>query len=488
MADTNLDNTLLFETTASGVEAGDLFVREMHAVEALSAPYEVRITLETNVDGGIPPDAVDSLLDSSCAICFGPGGLHRISGVLRQLELVEMEMDGSRALYEATLVPRLWLSTLNRRSRCFNEEAVPDIIKKVLKELELTDGTDFELRLSESYTAREYVVQYEESDFAFLSRWMERLGMFYFFEQGDVEKLIIADSNSAMVPATEHSEVTYGTTAGQGILGAIQHMRRRDRRVPKSVHCRDYNWRTPGSLVKGDADIDADHGVGLQAFTGDHFKDDGEGATDARVRAEGFFATKHVYSAWTVNPDFSPGCRFTVAGAPVGELDGQYFITRAVHRASQNGEGAGVGDYRNEIEAIQYATPYRAPRVTPWPKIDGIIHAKIDAASVSSAAPVDEKGRYKVVFPYDLYGAFGGKASRWVRKSEPYSGPEYGMHFTLHVGAEVAVAHIHGDPDRPVILGSVPNATTISPLTSTNATRSAIRTRSGIMIDFQDDA
>lgn len=488
MSATHLDNTLIFETTAPSISPGDFFVREMHGVEALSTPYEIRLTLECTVDGGLGPESIAELLDASCQIGFGPGGVQRIAGVLRQIELVDLEATGERALYEAVLVPRFWLTTLNRRSRCFNDHSIPDIIRVVLSDMEWTEGADFELRLNETYEAREYVVQYEESDFAFLSRWMERLGMFYFFEQnGEKDKLVIADANSALVPVPDHPECVYAVH-DEGMAGAIHRIRRRDRRMPSKVHVRDYNWRTPARPVTGDADVDTEHGVGLQAYTGDHFRDDAEGRRYARLRAEGFKATRQVYTAWSVNTDFAPGYRFTLSGAPVGELDIEYLITRVVHHAEQHGESAGAGTYRNDIEAIAFEVPYRPPRVTPWPRIDGIIHAKIDAEVVSSAAPIDEKGRYKVVFPYDLYGAFGGKASRWVRKAEPYSGPEYGMHFTLHVGAEVAVAHIHGDPDRPIILGSIPNEATVSPLTSVHATRSAIRTRSGILIDFEDDA
>jgi type VI secretion system secreted protein VgrG len=488
MTETHLDNTLLFETTASGVEPGDFIMRAMRGEEALSNPYEFRLTLECTVDGGASPDTIDAMLAATCHVAFGPDGAHRVSGVLREIELLEMDVDSSRGIYDAVLVPRFWLAKLNRRSRCFNDQALPDIIRKVLKELGLAEGADFDLHLSATYTPREYVVQYEETDFAFLSRWMERLGIFYYFEQTDEkEKLVLVDSNSALVAAPDHAEVTYAYQ-DEGVLGGIHRMRRRDRRVPRKMHVRDYNWRTPAKLVHGAVDIDAEHGFGLQAFTGDHFRDDGEGATYATLRAEGWLATKSVFSAWTVNPDFAPGYRFTVSGAPVGELDAEYAITRVTHVAEQSGEAAGAGTYRNEIEAIAYGTTYRPPRVTPWPRVDGIIHAKIDAESVSSAAPIDDKGRYKVVFPYDLYGGFGGAASRWVRKAEPYSGAEYGMHFTLHIGAEVAIAHVNGDPDRPIIVGSVPHGVTTSPLTSAHATRSAIRTRSGILLDFEDDA
>ena len=489
MSTTQLDNTLTFETTAAGIESADLHLTEMRGFEALSTPYEFKLTLESVIEGGLAPESVDELLAATSQIGFGPGGLHRVSGVIRQIELVEMELQGSRCLYEAYLVPRFWLSTLTRRSRCFNEMSIPDIISTVLTEMGLADGTDFELRLVETYAAKEYVVQYEESDFAFLSRWMERLGIFYCFEQSeDCEKLVITDANAQLVPAPDYPTVTYAMHEQAGVAGGIHRMRRRDRRVPASVHVRDYNWRTPSRGVRGDAAVDAEHGFGLQSYTGDHFKDDGEGATQARIRAEGFNATKQTFQAWSVNPDFAPGYRITVTGAPVGELDTEYVLTRVVHQAAQHGEGAGAGVYRNELEAIGYEVPYRAPRLTQWPRIDGIIHAKVDAESINSAAPIDDNGRYRVVFPYDLYGAHGGRATRWVRKAEPYSGPSYGMHFTLHVGSEVAIAHVYGDPDRPIIVGSVPNPAMASPLVDANATRSAIRSRSGILIDFEDDA
>src|SRR5690606_28358872 len=144
--------------------------------------------------------------------------------------------------------------------------------------------------------------------------------------------------------------------------------------------------------------VDAERGFGLQAFCGDHFSDDDEGTRQARVRAELFNATKRVFSAWSVNADFAPGLRVSVSGAPVGELDTEYLITQVLHQADQRTDAAGAGDYRNELEAIAFETPFRAPRITPWPRVDGILHAKIDAESVNSAAPIDDKGRYRVVF------------------------------------------------------------------------------------------
>lgn len=487
MAETHVENSLLFEATGGGFSSGDFLVHSMRGREALSTLYEFEVVFTCMVDGGIAPDAAAEMLDGTAQIGFGVGGTQRISGVLRELELYETDVDAQRSAYRALLVPRFWLTTLTRRSRCLNEMTVPDVIRQVLVEHDLVEGTDFELRLTGSYPEREYIVQYEETDFAFLCRWMERLGIFYTFEHGEErEKLVITDANSELVAAPIHGEVVYSARRDAAV-GGLHNLRRIHRKVPRRVHVRDFNWRTPGRIVHGAHDVDADHGKGLQAFYGDHFKDDGEGATYAQMRAEGLAVPKTTYAATSVNLDFAPGYRITLSGSPVGDLDLEYVITEVIHESTQE-RGVDNATYQNSIRLIEHATPYRPPRVTPWPRIDGVMHAKIDAESISSAAPIDDQGRYRVVIPYDLYGKFGGKATRWVRKAEPYTGPAHGMHFTLHSGAEVLLAHTGGDPDRPVIVAAAPNPATGSPLTSTHATRSAIRTRSGILLDFEDDA
>ena len=183
MTNTHLDSTMLFETTASGFHSGDFEVRTMDGFEAISTLYEFHLTLACTIDGGIDPDGVNELLDATCSIGFGPAGAQRVYGVLREIELTDMERDAVRSTYRAVLVPRFWMSTLTRRSRVFNEKSIPDIIREVLSDLSLSEGTDFELLMTADYPVREYVVQYEESDFAFLSRWMEKLGIFYCYDQ-----------------------------------------------------------------------------------------------------------------------------------------------------------------------------------------------------------------------------------------------------------------------------------------------------------------
>lgn len=485
----HLDNTLVFESSAPEVREGDLEVLRLEGREALSALYTFDLDVECTVDGGLPPDTISSLLQASAQVGFGPAGLRRVHGVIEAVALLNMQPDGRRSWYRLSLRPRFYLASLCRRSRAFLNTAVPDVLRQVFSGQGMEESRDFELRLGGDYPAREYVVQYEESDFHFASRWMERVGMFYWFEHTDEgDKLVVADHNEEFQPAPQHAQCTYSPKTDEGALGAIQGLTRRSIRLPEAVHVRDYNWRAPTHWVEGEAGVDAGFGRGRMGYYGDHVGTEGDATDMARRRAEGFLSQQHVHEAWTLHADFAPGCRFTLTGAPMGELDIEYVLTEVRHEASQDTRSAGSGAYRNTLCAIPMDTPYRAPRTTRWPRIAGVVQAKIDAETVSAAAPIDDQGRYRVVLPFDHAGRFGGRASRWIRKAEPYAGAAYGTHFTLHAGAEVLLAHLNGDPDRPVIVGAVPNATHPSPVTDTYATRSALRSRSGILFDFEDDA
>ncbi len=156
-------------------------------------------------------------------------------------------------------------------------------------------------------------------------------------------------------------------------------------------------------------------------------------------------------------------------------------------RASLRVRAGNEATLDQELELAEHASPYRPPRRTPKPRIHGFIHGRVDGPAHSTAAPIDEHGRYKVLLPFDLNGQPGGKASRWIRVAQPAAGAGYGVHLPLHLGAEVAIGPLGGDPDRPVIIGSMHNADTPNPVTNSNATQSWIQTQAGVRILFDDD-
>lgn len=482
---------LSFETTLGHdtIAEGELLLRDLHGVESLSTLFDFDLTLECNRDGGLHVDIIDELFGAQCFVRFGSPPMRVVSGVLSHVELVSMSDDGKHSEYRVELVPRLWRTTLVHRSRCFVDKSIPDIIRAVLNEHDLQERSDFELRIKDDdypKNADGHVVQYEETDFAFLSRWMERLGLFYFFEQSDSgDVLVITDTNAELAGPPDHPDLQYSfheAVHAPGVMGA---MRRMTRVRPKRVHIRDYNWRDKPAIVRGNALVDDAAGYGLQAYYGRHVPDDAEAEKHAQIRAEEWMAGKHTYTGGSVNQDFWPGQRVKVSDSPNGEFDLDFVLTTVVHQGEW---GLGGGSYSNQVEMIDYKHQYRAPQRTPWPRINGVMHARIDYETHSSVAPIDGRGRYRVLLPYDLYGQRGKYPSRWIRKAEGYSGPRQGIHFTLHGGAEVLLAHIDGDPDRPLIVGAVPNDAEPSPYVDNEGTRHGIRTRSGILIDFQDDA
>ena len=133
---------------------------------------------------------------------------------------------------------------------------------------------------------------------------------------------------------------------------------------------------------------------------------------------------------------------------------------------------------------------YRPPRVTPRPRIHGVITGITEPAPAGTSgrhAQIDEQGRYTVKFFFD--GAAGEgrqRSSAPVRMAQPHAGDGYGMHFPLKPSVEVTVTFVDGDPDRPIISGAVPNPVTTSPVTRREATLNRLKTQSGAMIEFKD--
>jgi type VI secretion system secreted protein VgrG len=144
--------------------------------------------------------------------------------------------------------------------------------------------------------------------------------------------------------------------------------------------------------------------------------------------------------------------------------------------------------YRNSFRAIPASRAYRPPRITPRPRIHGLLSRVVKSNAVGRRARIDPKGRYTVQFHFDTAAGGSAKASRPVRMAQPHAGPGYGMHFPVKPGTEVLLGFIDGDPDRPIIVGAIPNESAPSPVTASNAHVNQIRTVSGIVVELDDYA
>ena len=454
----------------------DFRVISFHGRESISGVFQFDIDLvsaDENVD-------FDGLFNRSASLTIGADDNLGFHGVVASLQ--QTDTESGMAMYRVVLAPRLWYLGLNHRCCIHQEVTVPEIVSAVLKEHNLSEGNDFSLRLSEKYPKREYVVQYQETDLNFVSRWLEHEGILYFYRG---QQLVFADRSAQLEPIASPN-LPYRVPSGLETSGAesVQRVSLNQQMLPSDVLLKDYNWRKPQLELKTWSKA-AKAGRGRMMEYGNHYKDDVEGKRLARVRGEEIRCRQRQIQGQSDCPRFRSGFRFTLEEHP--RLDGDYLLTEVVHHGAQTGAGASGteqgepkgGDYGNQFVAIPAKMPFRPLRKTPKPKLYGTMNAKVDGAGSGQYAEIDEQGRYKVIMPFDVSGKGGGQASRFIRMAQPYGGSDYGMHFPLHKGIEVIWSCIDGDPDRPIICGAVPNPDTASPVTQQNHTKSIIRDYGG---------
>ncbi|MFA5904564.1 MAG: type VI secretion system tip protein TssI/VgrG [Desulfobacula sp.] len=469
-----------------GMDKETFTVVSFKGVEAISRPYEFEIILVSDKTG------IDPLKVLQNPAVFT---IHRdeeenvdFNGILMQFEETR-EFDGF-LFFKAVLSPKFrWLS-LTHHNQVFLDAAVPDILESDLKDGGLVTGIDFEFRLQKNYPSLEYVCQYDESHFDFVSRWAQREGIYYFFEQTpNGEKIIFTDTKISHVDLLLGKDIVYVPQSGLDAAHTKEVVKSfvcKHNMLPQRVYLKDYNYLKPSQVVEGFADVD-ENGRGENYIYGVNFDTVEEGNRLAKIRAEALLCRKTTFHGESSVPYIVPGFTFDLNDHYKAGYNTKYLVSEIFHEGHQagylvSGLSAAVEKrdeqmfYANSFSATYADAQFRAEHITHRPKISGILHAKIDASASGEHAELDEHGRYKVILPFDRSGRFGGKASAWFRMMQPSAGRNQGMHFPLHKGTEVLLTFIDGNPDRPVIAGAIPNPETGSPVTSENQTQSVIAT------------
>jgi len=473
-------------------------VISMKGSEGISKPYEFEIML---VSDNLEID-FDVIMQNTAKLVFhretGDDAIY--NGIITHFE--HLHAIGEYAFYRAYLVPRLWWLSITKHNQIILDKSIPEFAQLVLIDGGLTPN-DFEFRLQGAYDPIEYVCQYNESHLNFLSRWLEREGIYYYFDQTEGgEKVIFTDTRLAHTELSAGKVLTYSPPSGLEALRAAEvvtsfHCRRS--LMPEKVFLKDYNYRKPSLEMSGEANVDP-QGRGTVFFYNEHIKTPEEGKRLAKIRSESILCRRELYLGEGSVPFMLPGFTFTLENHYRKGVNQNYLITDIDHEGNQTGyllSGISVGRsgdeenkiyYRNYFTAIPGTVQFRPEAKAEKPKISGTISGMIDAAGSGQYAELDPQGRYKIIFPFDLSGRTGGKASNWVRMAQPYAGSDHGMHFPLHKGTEVLITFIDGDPDRPVIAGAVTNPETPSPVSGDNQTKSRVVSASGNEFHMEDAA
>lgn len=457
-----------FEFRSKAFDKDKFAVVEMEGFEAISRPFRFTLTLVTD-DADIDFDAM--LRMPATFSIFSHDGRREVPyhGVLAGFE--QLHRAGGYVFYRAVLVPRLWKLSQFRISEVYlNEQTIPAIVESVLRSVQLASTTDYQLKLKGQYRARSFVCQYQETHLDFISRWMEKEGMYYFFQHDDQDKLLIVDDKVEHDPAAQEVNYRPVEELDTGVESdTVRNFMCRQTPLPRQVILQDYNFRKAALELKVQASV-SENGLGDVMIYGENFRTQEEGNRYARLRAEEIQCGGKVFSGESTAVGLRAGFFMKLARHYRSAFNDKYLITEIRHEGSQAGALIGGGQstindapegrtrYSNSFRAIPASVQFRAERVTPKPRVAGTMNATIDAEGSGQYAELDEYGQYKVQLPFDMTRKDAAKGSARVRMATPYAGKDHGMHFPLLKNSEVLLSFTDGDPDQPVIVGAVPNS------------------------------
>jgi type VI secretion system secreted protein VgrG len=461
----------------SALPEGTLMLRSLHMDAALGRPFEIELEL---LSDGFDLD-IDALVGQPLGVHLArPDGATRdFHGVVAAIE--SAGATGRLGRWRASVRPGLWFLKDAIDSRVFQNRTVPQIVKDdVLKPRGVDDIDD---RLTGTYAAREYCVQYGESDLDFVHRLLEEEGIHYWFRhEQDKHVLVLCDSAQAHAEA---GAIDYrpGAARGRDAHEGLAEWREVQEVVPATVVVGDYDCTKPKVLLRGRSSLPPSATQDQERFEfPGGFADNAAGDARARMRLEALQAGRRRFHG-TGNPlGLGAGARFTLAQHE--RLGGDYLVIAATHALVsdeyEHGALEAGPSFRMDstFTALPAATPYRPPRLTPRPAMRGPQTAVVQGPA-GQEVHVDSMGRVKIRFFWDRLGAYDDTASCWVRVSQGAAGAHWGHLAMPRVGDEVVVDFLDGDPDRPIVTGRVYNADRVVPLDlPAQKTRSTFRTRS----------
>lgn len=412
---------------------------------------------------------------------------------------VQGKRDSTFTYYQAEVVPQLWLLTRKAQCRIFQQQSVPDILRTVLQ------GLDVQFEIQGNFLPRDYCVQYRETDFAFASRLMEEEGIFYYFKHSaSGHPMVVANTALACPDLAQSHQVIYEELEG-GFRDdcRIVSWDKAQELTSGKFTLWDHCFELTGQGGRAFATLAADQAMPESARAGtmthplqvggsekleiydypgryaQRFDGVGPGGEDRSSDLANVFTDNQrtvklrmeEAACHTLRIDgvsnaghFAPGCKFTLERHFDG--DGDYLLRKVEHSAQLASDPRPSEEprltYRNRFTCLPAGLPYRPPLTTPRPIISGTQTATV-VGPPGQEVFLDKYGRVKVQFPWDRQGQFNAGSSCWIRVAQFWAGKRWGAFFWPRVGHEVVVAFEEGDPDRPIIVGSVYNAANLPP-------------------------
>lgn len=396
--------------------------------------------------------------------------------------------------YRMVMVPRVERLVDTLDSRVWVGKTLLAIFEDVFTRGGLAKGREVELKFADRGDEAQ-VVQYKESDFDFLARWMEREGIYFHFRhEDDVDALHLVDDwgqhDEDLGTFRYHAALGDDGSSGEAFHRFSEHLSM----GPEKVKILDRDYHPAPTAFEGEHALAQGPGHGTLRRFGVRAFEGGKTTALAQVASEALDAERHFFVGEGGVVGVRPGRTFALLGHAIGRLDARYRVTSSSgvwNEHWQDGAlsrrlGLPTKRLRTRVIAIAEGRPFRAPQRTPWPHVPGLETAFVDGEGGGDYAQLDDAGRYVVRFRFDGATNDPGKASTRIRMAQPHAGAPEGWHFPLRKETEVMTTFVHGDPDRALILGAVPNPKTPSAVTSANGTKNILRTGGTTRLEIED--
>ncbi|HCD1343188.1 type VI secretion system Vgr family protein [Klebsiella pneumoniae] len=489
--------------SVKGCEAG-LDVLAFEGDEALSQPFRYRIEF-TSADHAISKEmmlmkAASLTLQAPVAEGFGINvqqPVRVIQGVVTGFERLSTSRDETH--YALTLQPRLALLNRSHQNAIYQDQSVPQIVEKILRERHGLRGQDFLFSLTKTYPRREQVMQYGEDDLRFITRLLGEVGIWFRFTADTRLHIDVAEFCDSQQGYEKGLTLPSVPPSGQQSAGvdAVWEMACRHRVVEQQVSTRDYNYREATADMNAQVDVTRGETTtfGEAYHWGDNYLTAGNvhdrhpapesGAFYARLRHERYLNGQTRMQATTSCPTLCPGQVLKVTGGEevAGEFADGVLVT-AMHSHARRD-----ADFAVEFAGIPDSPDvgYR-PEPGARPVMAGTLPARVTSTRENDTyGHIDKHGRYRVNMLFDRARWETGFESLWVRQSRPYAGDTYGLHLPLLAGTEVAIGFEDGNPDRPYIAGVLHDSAHGDHVTIRNDKRNVLRTPANNKIRLDDE-
>lgn len=434
-----------------------MWFRQMSGTEALSELFEYDVTFHSKKSGLSAKAMLGK--DVTLMVETNSQGVRHFNGLCTRF--ASGGREGEHMTYTAKLRPWLWIASRASDCKIFQRKTVPQIIDEVLEPYGKPKS-----KLTKSYRQWEYCVQYEETDLNFVMRLMEHEGIYFYFEhRAGVHEMVLVDDMNTHLKLPEKPIIKYHGIAASGEV-AEEHFNSWDVREEidsGNYASDDYDFQHPRMDLKTKQGSPKGHvhdhherytwpGGYIVHSDGDRY---------AGVRLESLQSEYERAQGHTTVRTMAPGYLFTLERCPRADQNRQYLAVEVTYFFRDNarmssGSGDGDATWGITVTSQPTALPYRPQPLTPKPRTNGPQTALVVGPS-GNEIHTEKYGRVKVQFHWDRVGTKNENSSCFIRVGTPLAGGKWGMIQIPRIGQEVIVDFLCGDPDQPIIIGSVYN-------------------------------